>query len=59
LQVSTALPGIRRIFGVTPLGPVDLLFIITGSVLPFLANEFLKQTELGPPEQVQEDPAND
>ena len=59
LQVSTALPGIRRIFGVTPLGPVDLLFIIAGAVLPFLANEFLKQTELDPPERVQEDPAND
>jgi Ca2+-transporting ATPase len=45
LQLAIALPGIRRIFGVTPLGPVDIAFIAAGSIIPLLVNEKLKKTD--------------
>lgn len=44
LQLFTALPGIRRIFGVTPLGPIDIAFIAAGAIVPLLVNEARKET---------------
>lgn len=35
-------PGVRRILGIGPLGPLDLAVTAVASVLPFVANEGLK-----------------
>jgi Ca2+-transporting ATPase len=45
MQLGTGLPGVRRIFGVSPMGPVDMAFIAAGSIIPLLINEALKKTE--------------
>jgi Ca2+-transporting ATPase len=42
MQLGIALPGIRRIFGVTPIGPVDALVIAATALAPPLLNEYLK-----------------
>jgi Ca2+-transporting ATPase len=43
LQLATvAVPGLRSLLGTTPVGPLDLAVIGTGSVLPFLINEATK-----------------
>jgi Ca2+-transporting ATPase len=34
-----AVPGLRRLLGVTPLGPADLAAIVAGALLPLLVNE--------------------
>jgi Ca2+-transporting ATPase len=47
LQLFTALPGVRRIFGVTPLGPIDIAFIAAGAIVPLLVNEARKDTDVG------------
>jgi Ca2+-transporting ATPase len=45
MQLGTGLPGVRRIFGVSPMGPVDMAFIAAGSIIPLLINEALKKTD--------------
>lgn len=42
MQLAITLPGIRRIFGVTPIGPVDALVIAATALAPPLLNEYLK-----------------
>jgi Ca2+-transporting ATPase len=42
LQLATLLPGPRRILGLSRLGPLDLLVVATGSIVPFLLNEARK-----------------
>ena len=43
LQVLVSvLPGTRRLLGTAPMGPVDLLVVAAGVVLPLLANEGTK-----------------
>lgn len=43
LQILTVLvPGLRALLGTTPVGPVDVLAIAGGAVLPFIMNEARK-----------------
>jgi Ca2+-transporting ATPase len=46
LQLATLLPGLRRLVGVRPLGPVDLAVVAAGAGLPVLVNEVLKERDL-------------
>jgi Ca2+-transporting ATPase len=45
LQLATLLPGPRRILGLSRLGPLDLLVVATGSIVPFLLNEARKMRQ--------------
>jgi Ca2+-transporting ATPase len=42
LQFATLLPGLRRILGLSRLGPLDLLVVTAGATVPFLLNEAWK-----------------
>jgi Ca2+-transporting ATPase len=53
LQAATALPGLRRIFGVSRPGALDLLVILGGAVIPLLLNEGVKELWLSRMEREQ------
>jgi Ca2+-transporting ATPase len=40
--VALLIPGLRRVLGLVPLGPLDLAVTAAGGTLPLLANEMLK-----------------
>jgi Ca2+-transporting ATPase len=40
--LANLIPGLRRLLGLAPLGPIDLLAVGAGATLPLLANEALK-----------------
>lgn len=50
---ANLIPGLRRLLGMAPLNPFDVVLIIVGSVLPLLVNEGLK--EIGHPGQGNDD----
>ena len=35
-------PGLRRLLGIAPLGPLDILAILAGAGVPLIVNELLK-----------------
>jgi Ca2+-transporting ATPase len=41
-SAAMLVPGLRRLLGVAPLGPMDALVSVAGGILPFVVNEALK-----------------
>jgi Ca2+-transporting ATPase len=43
---ANLIPGLRRLLGMAPLNPRDVVLIIVGSIVPLLINEGLKELTL-------------
>lgn len=49
LQVlANVVPGLRRLLGIVPMGPADILVTLAGAGAPLLANEWAKRRSLAP-----------